>query len=163
LGLGVESRLLTVRPATAPIHRYDCPGEFASSFPFLRIRYRLGWVSKARVDRALAMAPLRWSSAPPQAMRSKEDGSWSLNHWWRDQIRTSHNISFRLVGVLRSRWVDAIWLGMGNYQPWIVDWSGRIGLWSHQIDMVSRPSDHDRVVLVARFIKTQPLDGDRVA
>ena len=53
---------------------------------------------------------------------------------------------------------------MGNYQPWIVDRSGRIGLRSHQTDMVSRPSDHDRVVLVgSRFIKTQPLDGDRVA
>jgi hypothetical protein len=45
-----------------------------------------------------------------------------------------------------------------------VDRSGRIRLRSHQTDMLSWPLDHDQVVLVgSRFIKTQPLDGDRVA
>jgi hypothetical protein len=59
LGLGVESRLLAAGPASAPIHRYDCPGEFTSSFPFFRIRYRSGWVGEAWVDHVPAMAPPR--------------------------------------------------------------------------------------------------------
>jgi hypothetical protein len=78
------------------------------------------------------------------------------------------------VGVPRAgrnalrRWGFDGWMrsdgGLDDYQPCIADRMGRIGSQSHQTVVVSRPSHHDRVVLVgSRFIKTQPLDVDRVA